>query len=151
MVVVREAVRGILLTDDRQLLLMRRVKPGQEPYWTTPGGGVERSDISLEAALRREVSEELGSELGPCHRIFLVTDDVPGGVRLQHFFCARVKSYDFARRYGSEFLRDDRGEYGVDRYAVRDSAALAGLALKPAAVKQFILDNGEGILALIDL
>ena len=40
-----------------RLVLIRRTRPGQAPYWTTAGGGVEDSDESAEAALHRELRE----------------------------------------------------------------------------------------------
>ena len=44
-------------------MLIKRTKPNQRPYWTTPGGGIEESDESVEAALQREPIEELGAEV----------------------------------------------------------------------------------------
>jgi len=59
-----QRARAILLTDAHTLVLIRRVKPGyRRPYWTTPGSGLEESDPDLDAALRREVAEELGRRL----------------------------------------------------------------------------------------
>src|SRR4051794_15136563 len=56
--VVRK-VRALLLDGD-EILLLRRTRPGREPYWTTPGGRVEDDDADLASALRRELWEELG-------------------------------------------------------------------------------------------
>ncbi len=47
-----------LLRWHERVLLCRQEKPGKE-YWLLPGGGVEGGE-SLEAALRRELEEELG-------------------------------------------------------------------------------------------
>lgn len=55
----RRAARAILIDDEGRLVLIKRTKPGREPYWTAPGGGVEADDVSVEAALRRELAEEL--------------------------------------------------------------------------------------------
>jgi 8-oxo-dGTP pyrophosphatase MutT (NUDIX family) len=56
----RRAVRAILLTPERQILLLR-VRPPDERklFWITPGGGVD-GDETDEVALRRELREELG-------------------------------------------------------------------------------------------
>lgn len=59
----RRAARAIVTDDEARLVLIKRTKPGQQPYWTTPGGGVEDSDPSIEAALHRELHEELGAEV----------------------------------------------------------------------------------------
>lgn len=60
MTVGRRAARAILIDDRGRLMLVTRTKPGQAPYWTAPGGGVEATDTSVEAAMYRELREELG-------------------------------------------------------------------------------------------
>jgi len=68
LIVEREAVRAILLTPERDVLLLRiRPPEGGGSFWITPGGGFE-PDETVEAGLRRELKEELGLEqfaLGP--------------------------------------------------------------------------------------
>lgn len=51
------SVRAVFLDEDDRLVLIKRIKPDQAPYWTTPGGGLESTDVSPEAALRRELRE----------------------------------------------------------------------------------------------
>ncbi len=64
----REAVRAILLTPTPEVLLLRVRDPaGGDAFWITPGGGLEPGE-TIEAGLRRELSEELGLEhfvIGP--------------------------------------------------------------------------------------
>lgn len=57
----RRAARAILIDDRGRLVLLKRSKRDRAPYWTTPGGGVEETDASVEAALHRELAEELGA------------------------------------------------------------------------------------------
>ena len=58
----RDAVRAIVLTPEHDVLLMRiRETAASNGFWITPGGGVEPGE-SCEAALRRELLEELGLE-----------------------------------------------------------------------------------------
>ena len=57
----REAVRALLISPDREILLMRTVMPtqGDRVGWITPGGGLEPGEDAL-AGLRRELREETG-------------------------------------------------------------------------------------------
>ncbi len=68
MIVHRYSVRAILLTPNDEILLMRiRPPEGGDPFWITPGGGLEEGE-SIEDGLRRELEEELGIEgfsMGP--------------------------------------------------------------------------------------
>ena len=62
MIIERQAIRAILLTPEREVLLMRIQPPeGSEGFWITPGGGLEPGETA-EAGLRRELREELGLE-----------------------------------------------------------------------------------------
>jgi nucleoside triphosphatase len=72
----RLIVVAVVTDDDRRVLLCRMspdrgVFPGQ---WALPGGGVEPGE-RIEAALRREVREELGIELRAATPL-LFKDDV---------------------------------------------------------------------------
>lgn len=98
--VVRSA-RALLFDEDGRLVLIKRVRPGLPPYWTTPGGRVEASDASLEAALRRELMEEVGATaelLGEVH----VVEPTGEHPTRQHVFLARVLTIDPGRRCGPE-------------------------------------------------
>jgi ADP-ribose pyrophosphatase YjhB (NUDIX family) len=68
----RQAARAILIDDHGRLVLIKRTKSGQAPYWTAPGGGVDPSDESVDAALHRELAEELGAAASGAARVFLV-------------------------------------------------------------------------------
>jgi ADP-ribose pyrophosphatase YjhB (NUDIX family) len=143
----RRAARAILIDDQGRLVLIKRRKPGQAPYWTTPGGGVEDTDASAEAALHRELAEELGAEASGASRVFLFSSPSDAGVAVQHFFVARLVRLDEGARSGPEFSDPARGGYGVDRIDLLGDD-LAGIDLKPGALKEFILANREALLAL---
>src|SRR6267378_1635816 len=55
----RNAVRAILLTPDKRVLLLRIRLPGVSPFWIAPGVGIEPGETVYQA-LRRELREELG-------------------------------------------------------------------------------------------
>lgn len=63
---IREAVRAVLLTPDREVLLVRFEFPGGT-RWALPGGGLDPGETHVQA-LRRELDEELGLtslDIGP--------------------------------------------------------------------------------------
>lgn len=86
--VVKRSARAIVIDDERRLVVVKRIKHGTAPYWTAPGGGVEPEDPSVEAALVRELREELGAEVDSIQQVFLVSNPVADGVGVQHFFVA---------------------------------------------------------------
>jgi ADP-ribose pyrophosphatase YjhB (NUDIX family) len=107
----RHSARAILLDDQGRLVLIRRTRPGQAPYWTTAGGGVEDSDGSVEAALHRELREELGAQATGARQVLLFTDDYRGQITVAHLFVVRLVHLDIATRNGPEFDDPGRGAY----------------------------------------
>ena len=67
-IIERESVRAILLTNANEVLLLRIAPPAKgDRFWITPGGGMEPGE-TYECALRRELREEVGLvdfEMGP--------------------------------------------------------------------------------------
>ena len=64
---LREAARAVILDSGGRILLVRFEFPDRS-VWACPGGGLEPGETH-EAALRRELREEVGldlEELGPC-------------------------------------------------------------------------------------
>jgi len=56
----RRAVRALIITGEREVLLLRIRPPhGGDAFWVAPGGGIE-GDETPEATLRRELAEEVG-------------------------------------------------------------------------------------------
>ncbi|HEX4199589.1 MAG TPA: NUDIX domain-containing protein [Caulobacteraceae bacterium] len=55
----RSAARAFILTPDHHVLLMQIRTPDGLRLWITPGGGIE-GDETAEAALLRELEEEVG-------------------------------------------------------------------------------------------
>lgn len=144
-----ERVRALLITPDGELLTIKRTLPGQEPYWVLPGGGVDPGDASREAALERELREELAA-LADVHGLLHVMER-PG--ERQFFYLTRVRSWSFADRSGPEFADSSRGQYELQAIPLT-VAALAAIDLKPDQVADVLLDHlraGADLFALPDL
>lgn len=147
--IVKQSARALLFDEHRRLVLIKRTKPGQEPYWVSVGGGLEPEDADAEAALHREVFEELGGKIDRVRQVLLITDDLPEGVGLQHVFIARLLSFDPGQRTGAEFTEPGRGIYEVVAVpATRD--ALADIRLLPPRLADFLQANLHGLLALVN-
>ncbi|MER7854561.1 NUDIX domain-containing protein [Streptomyces bacillaris] len=146
--IVKRNARVILLDGD-ELVLIKRTKPGREPYWVTVGGGVEADDATIESALHREVFEELGGELARAELVHLITDQLEGGVGVQHIFAARLESMDVAARTGTEFAKPERGEYEVVRVPF-SGEAVRELNLMPPELAEFIVANTCAITSVLN-
>ena len=145
-VIRRRSARAILIDDDGYLVLIRRTRPGREPDWTTAGGGVEVDDASIEAAMHRELAEELGAKAIGASQVFLDSWSTEAGLHVQHFFVTRLASMDLSTRNGPEFNDPSRGAYDPDRFDLLGEE-LSAIDLQPAALKEFILANRQAVLA----
>ena len=96
----RRSARAILIDDGGNLVLIRRTKPGVPVYWTTAGGGIEDTDASAEAAMHREIAEELGAQATGASQVFLVSSPSASGVKVHYFFVARLTRLDLSARNG---------------------------------------------------
>lgn len=147
--VVKQSARALLFDSEHRLVLIKRTKRGQEPYWVTVGGGVEPEDTGIEAALHREVLEEVGGRVDRIRQVLLITDELPVGIGLQHVYAARLVSMDPDARTGAEFTEPGRGTYEVVRLPAT-LRALSGVRLLPPRLAEFTQANLSGLLALVD-
>ena len=70
-------VAGIIKNDDNEVLIAdRRRSRTLRDYWEFPGGKLD-SDESAEAALRRELEEELGIEMEAARFLIRIEHDYP--------------------------------------------------------------------------
>src|SRR6266705_316648 len=122
-------VRALLITPNGGLLTIQRIRPGQDPYWVLPGGGVEKGE-SPEAALARELREEFAAT-ADVHSLLCILDH---GGDCQYFYLAR-------------------GEYHLQLVPLTPEA-LERIDLKPDALAQFVLSylrEGIDLFGLPDL
>jgi 8-oxo-dGTP pyrophosphatase MutT (NUDIX family) len=144
---VRRGVRALLL-DGGSLVLLRRTVPGRPVYWTTPGGRIEPADASPEAALRRELDEELGATAGPVRQVFACAEQSPEIHRLNTFYVCRLVAMDLSRRHGPEFDDPAKGRYDVDRVPCTP-AALEPLRLVPEVLSAYLRDHAGDLPGLV--
>lgn len=146
--IVKRNARAILLDGD-DLVLIKRTKPGRDPYWVTVGGGVEEEDTSIEAALHREVFEELGGTLDRAELVHLITDELENGIGVQHVFAARLATMDLSVRTGTEFAKPERGGYEIVRipFTAED---IHKLDLMPPELADFTAANIDAIISVLN-
>ncbi|MGA5198571.1 NUDIX hydrolase [Streptomyces exfoliatus] len=124
-----ERVRAVLVTADDTMLVIRRTRPGIPEYWVLPGGGVEPSDESREAALHREIHEEIAGKADIIRLLHMMeTDD-----ERQLFYLARIATWSFDDRTGPEFSAEGRGEYALEEIPLT-LEGLDGIDLKPEEI-----------------
>ncbi len=170
--VVKRTARAILLEGDTapRMILIKRTKPGQAPYWITPGGGMEPEDATVVEALYREVDEELGAKVTDVVPAFVDTVPHPdgsaegaagaggvgptgagagagAGVKVQHFFVCRLASMDLTRRHGPE-VDEPCGEYEVVSVPFTREG-IASVEVVPPSLRAYLDANIEGVLALL--
>lgn len=148
--VVKRTARAVLLGGD-DLILIKRTKPGVDPYWLTPGGGVEPEDATVVEALHREVDEELGAKVVDVVPCFVDTvEHIAGGgvkgVKVQHFFVCRLASMDLSRRHGPE-IDEPCGEYEIVRVPF-SRMGIAAVHLVPLSLRHYLDANIEGLRAM---
>jgi 8-oxo-dGTP pyrophosphatase MutT (NUDIX family) len=141
---MNERVRAILITPAGTMLVIRRVRPGHPPYWVLPGGGVESGDASLEAALAREIWEEVAGVPEVAGLLTVLTSEW----ERSYYYLARIRQWSFADRTGPEFSEPGSGSYELQELPLT-VAALDSVNLKPddlAAWLRAIL-AGDGLFA----
>ncbi|MFF7181287.1 NUDIX domain-containing protein [Streptomyces sp. NPDC008121] len=128
-----ERVRAVLVTADDTMLVIRRTRPGIPEYWVLPGGGVEPSDESREAALNREIHEEIAGKADIVRLLHTIeTDD-----ERQLFYLARIATWSFDDRTGPELSAEGRGEYALEEVPLT-LEGLDGIDLKPEEIAQVL-------------
>lgn len=124
-----ERVRAVLVTADETMLVIRRTRPGIPEYWVLPGGGVEPSDESREAALHREIHEEIAGKADIIRLLHTMESDD----ERQLFYFARIATWSFDDRTGPEFSAEGRGEYALEEIPLT-LEGLDGIGLKPEEI-----------------
>ncbi|MEV7507357.1 NUDIX domain-containing protein [Streptomyces sp. NPDC091201] len=111
------------------MLVIRRTKPGVPAYWVLPGGGVEPGDESREAALHREIHEEIAGKAD----IIRLLHTTESGEERQLFYLARITTWSFDDRTGPEFSAEGRGAYALEEIPLTVEG-LDGIDLRPEEI-----------------
>lgn len=135
----RLAVRGLILHDDR-LLLVNAYPGRQSDLWCLPGGGVERH-ASLPENLAREIHEETGLEVSVGPPVMVNEFHDPGSAfhQVDIYFRCTVATARIDPAW-----RDPEGVVNRHRWASR--AELAGLRHKPDSLDELAWGPPGGIL-----
>lgn len=142
---MQHRVRAVLLTPNDTMLLIKRIRPGIDPYWVIVGGKIEPTDASPEDALLREVREEIAGEAEIVSLLHTVETD---GER-QDFYLATIEKWSFEDRTGPEFSQEGRGEYLLEEIPLT-SEALDAVNLLPsefATVLREAVERGDLLAA----
>lgn len=143
--VTRRSARAILI-DGPDLLLIKRTRPGEAPYWVTIGGGVEPEDSTLEDAVRREVLEEIGAQIQNIAQVFMIKDAVEEGIAIQHVFLAELAPVDLVGPTGKELTIPSRGGYELVRVPFT-AEGVSEIDLKPAVLADFLRSTHDALRA----
>ncbi|MEU3423106.1 NUDIX hydrolase [Streptomyces murinus] len=138
---MQHRVRAVLLTPSRTMLLIRRVRPGVAPYSVIVGGKVEPSDAGPEAALLREVREEIAGEA----EILSLLHTLESDDERQDFYLATIEKWNFEDRTGPEFSEEGRGEYVLQEIPLT-AAAIDAANLMPPEIRPVLreaIERGE--------
>ncbi|MFG2845733.1 NUDIX domain-containing protein [Kitasatospora sp. NPDC048296] len=142
---MQHRVRAVLLTPNNTMLLIKRIRPGIDPYWVIVGGKIEPTDASPEEALLREVREEIAGEA----EIVSLLHAIETADERQDFYLATIEKWSFEDRTGPEFSQEGRGEYILEEIPLTTDA-LDAVNLLPqdfAAVLREAVERGELLAA----
>jgi 8-oxo-dGTP pyrophosphatase MutT (NUDIX family) len=112
---VKRRTAEAILIDGPDLLLIKRTRPSQAPYWVTIGGAVDPEDATLEDTLRREVLEEIGSQIKNVAQAFMIKDVIEDGIAIRRLFLAERTPGDPVDPTGKELNIPNRGKYELVR------------------------------------
>lgn len=123
----RKSSRALVLTKENKILLIKRTKEGKEPYYVTPGGGIEKEESSQEALIR-ELAEETGSVVDKIKFLFHLDDvDMKNSV---DFYL--VQEIERKMPTGTEwFYSNEKNKYELYEATIEE---LSSLNLKPDMV-----------------
>ena len=126
----RLVVTAAVIEQDGRYLVTRRLEGAHlEGYWEFPGGKCEPGE-SLEACLRRELIEELGTDAAIGDELLAVTHEYPERSIELHFIACRL-ARDPIALLGQEMRWVAREELSSLEFPPADHELIALLARDP--------------------
>jgi 8-oxo-dGTP diphosphatase len=144
--VVRVAAAVIVRRDGQVLLAQRPPGKAYEGYWEFPGGKLEPGE-TVEAALRRELHEELGITVRSAAPWLVQTFVYPHAHVELHFLRVLAWDGEFVGRDGQAFAWQDPFAIDVAPLLPANTRVLAALRLPPIYAITCAGDIGEAAFA----
>lgn len=126
---MQNKVRGILIEESR-ILLIKRVKNNEAPYWVIPGGHIEIGETPGQA-LVREFLEETGLEV-ELRKLEVVKNG-------EKFYAVKRIGGKFGTGKGPEWQHPDPEVYGTYHLEWIDLEQFTSYNVLPNEVKQYII------------
>lgn len=130
-------MRAILLVERDHVMLIQRIRAGHAAYWVAPGGGLDPTDASPEAALMRELREELGATARIVYPAFSTLPH--GDHTAQTFYLCHALSIDLDSQHGPEFDEPANGVYRPVLLPLL-RAPLHALNIQPHDLQTYLLE-----------
>lgn len=130
---VRPRACGLIVSDDR-LLLVKIDSPTREtPFWIPPGGGISFGESAEETAVR-EVQEETGLKVGVNRMVFISEYIDRKWHAIEFYFQCDVISGELKLGSDPEFSRDAQMLRDIGWF---DADALAGEHVFPSFIREY--------------
>ncbi|MBN1783354.1 MAG: NUDIX hydrolase [Alphaproteobacteria bacterium] len=137
--IISYAARGIIRVNTDKFILLYRNKDSKE-YYTIPGGHIEKTDKTIEDALKREIKEEIGIEVNVHDFLFetiLEHWTKPGKYKKDSYYLCTYKSGFIGSGNAKEFSNPKKGEYRVEIHSLDN---IITLPLVPKEVLNYLKD-----------
>ena len=131
---IRNSAKALIIRDGKMAAI--KIRDGGEEWYIMPGGGQEAEE-TLEEALRREVSEELGISV-ECRELLFVVEGVHGEAfhRVDLIF-----SCEYIGENSLAALHSDTNQVGIEWL---DIATLNQQPLYPSKLRRQIMNYHQG-------
>jgi 8-oxo-dGTP diphosphatase len=126
-ITLKQVVAAIIVRDGSVLICQRTEKQAFPLQWEFPGGKVEAGE-ELDAALVRELSEELGIEAVVGRKIATVQHQYASGLGVElHFFLVKEFTGEIENKIFREVRWEERTALDAESFLEADRDVVRGL------------------------